>query len=145
MVDNLRTAIDCCEKLATAPRKGRLYDRFRDALKLVEGCCDQASVWRQDTRWLPLGMMMAEAHKRAGEWLRGTKMPNGTRRPIPHGEQHPLFVMLAENLCGLLKVAEEFRTKATGRVGMILPEVGAPFMDGMVRRESGLLIPARLN
>jgi hypothetical protein len=145
MYDNLRTAIDACEKLATAPLKGPVYNQFRAALKLVEGACRQASAWREDTRWLPVGLMMEEAHKRAGEWLRGIKQADGKRRPIPFGEKHPLFVKLAENLRGLLKIVDELRTKATGRVGMILPEAGAPIMAGMARRESGLLVPARLN
>lgn len=145
MSENLRTAIDACEKLATVPLKGPVYDRFRKALGLVEGCCRQAGGWREDSRWYPIGMLMEEAHRRAGEWLRGVKGPDGRRRPIPFGEKHPLFVRLAEEgLRPLQKVIDDLRTKATGRVGMILPEAGAPLMAGVVRRESGLLVPARL-
>lgn len=145
MSENLRTAIDDCEKLATVPMKGLVYDRFRKALKLVEGACRQASAWREDTRWLPIGLMMEEAHKRAGEWLRGVVQPDGTRRMIPLGEKHPLFVKLAENLRALLKSVDELRTKKTDRIGMILPQVGAPIVNGMLRRESGLIIPSRLH
>jgi hypothetical protein len=143
--DNLRTAIDACELLATTPFKGPVYDQLRKALKLCEGACRQASAWREDTRWLPVGLMMEEAHKRAGEWLRGVKGIDGKRRPIPAGEKHPLFVKLAENLRALLKTVDDLRTKQTGRVGMILPEAGAPIFAGMARRESGLLVPARLH
>jgi len=138
--ENLRMAIDACDLLATTPLKGPVYDRFRKALKLVEGSCRQASAWREDTRWLPIGLMMEEAHKRAGEWLRGVKTPDGKRRPIPFGEKHPLFVRLAENLRALLKTVDDLRTKQTGRMGMILPDMAA-----MTRRESGLLVPARLH
>jgi hypothetical protein len=145
MSENLRTAIDDCDLLATTPLKGPVYNRFRKALKLVEGSCRQASAWRSDTRWLPIGLMMEEAHKRAGEWLRGVKQPNGGRRPIPHGEKHPLFLKLAENLRALLKTVNDLRTKQTSRAGMILPEAGVPIMGGMIRRESGLIIPSRMH
>ena len=77
----------------------------------------------QDTRWLRIGMLMAEAHKRAGEWLRGVKMPNGMRVKLAEGHLHPCFVGLAENLRAGHRKAEEFRTRATGRVGMILPGI----------------------
>lgn len=155
MADNLRMAARDCELLATIPMKGMVYDRFRKELKLVEGCCRQASAWREDTRWLPIGLMMEECHKRAGDWLRGVVMPDGTRRLIPHGEKHPLFVKLAENLHALLKQVSVLRTQATGRLGMILPDMApTPFREtrqhrielpaGMAARASGLIVPERL-
>ena len=139
MSENLRTAIDACELLAVTPLKGPVYDRLRKALKLVEGSCRQASAWREDTRWLPIGLMMEDCHKRAGEWLRGVRQEDGTRRPIPHGEKHPLFVKLAENLRILLSISDDLRVKKTGIRGMILPQyTGMP----LVRRDSGLVMPA---
>ncbi len=144
---NFRLAAEDCEKLAVSPRKGPTYVDLRDKLELLEGACRQASVWRQDTRWLAIGMAMAEAHKRAGEWLRGIKIKGVPGRvKVAPGHMHPLFLKLAENLRLGHRKAEELRTKRTGRVGMILPEMGrAPLRDTTPigwRRPSGLIIPA---
>ncbi len=144
---NFRLAAEDCEKLARLPRKGPTYSNLRDKLELLEGACRQASVWRQDTRWLQIGMAMAEAHKRAGEWLRGIKIAGRPGRiKIADGHMHPLFLKLAENLRLGQKKAEELRDKRTNRVGMILPELGrAPLRDTTPvgwRRSSGLIVPA---
>ena len=144
--DNFKRAAQLCEDLARYPRKGPNYRDLRDALKLIEGACRQASTWRQDTRWLRIGLLMGEAHKRAGEWLRGVKMPNGMRVKLAEGHLHPCFVGLAENLRAGHRKAEEFRTAATGRVGMILPDIlPGPHRDTRpvgYRRPSGLFVPA---
>ena len=147
MRTNLRTAIDCCDKLAARPTGNINYDGLRKALRLIEGCCKQACVWREDTRWLNIGKLMAAVHEHAGEWLRGIKQEDGTRVAIAKGELHPAFLMLKENLKGLMKLCDETRTKATGRSGMILPAVlPAPHRDtrptGWAPTSSGLLIPA---
>jgi hypothetical protein len=110
LVENFRLAVDNCEKLANVPAAGPAYNELRHQLLAIEGACRQASVWREDTRWLAIGMMMHEAHQRAGNWLRG-HMPR------------KLFGMLADNLRAGLKLAQDYRTKATGRIGMILPEI----------------------
>ena len=149
--ENFRLAAEDCDKLAKLPRKGRSYSSLRDKLELLEGACRQAAVWRQDTRWLSIGMFMGECHKRAGEWLRGVKVPGGPRVKLAPGHIHPLFMKLAENLRAAEARAEEFRTKATGRVGMILPDAApAPHRDTVPvgwTRPSGLIIPdgVRLN
>lgn len=153
MADNLRLAAIDCDLLATEPLKGPIYDRFRRELKLVEGCCRQASAWREDTRWLPIGLQMEECHRRAGEWLRGEKMPDGSRRLIPYGQKHPLFLKLAANLRALHMVVEALRTRATGRIGMILPDaMPGPHREhrpqrvlippGLSQRASGLIVPS---
>lgn len=149
---NFRLAAEDCEKLAKLPRKGPTYSALRDRLELLEGACRQAAVWRQDTRWLQIGMFMAECHKRAGEWLRGIKVQGSpVRVKIAPGHMHPLFLKLAENLRAAQVRADEFRTKATGKVGMILPEAApAPHRDATPvgwRRPSGLIVPdgVRLN
>lgn len=147
MQHNFRVAITCCEALARRPSGGVTYDRFRRALRMIEGCCKQANCWREDTRWLSIGRMMAEVHKRAGDWLRGIVQEDGTRRAVPRGELHPAFEMLAEHLNGFMKVAEQIRTQATGRIGMILPEpLPGPHRDtrpvGWRRTGTGLLVPA---
>lgn len=144
---NFRLAAEDCEQLAVSPRKGPTYAALRDKLELLEGACRQASVWRQDTRWLTIGMTMAEAHKRAGEWLRGVKIAGHMGRvKIAPGHMHPLFLKLAENLRLGHRKAEELRTKKTGRVGMILPEMGrAPRRDAAPvgwRRPSGIIVPS---
>ena len=156
MAHNLRLAIEHCEDLAVKPFKGFIYNDFRKELKAIEGCCRQASAWRQDTRWLPMGLVMEGAHKRAGDWLRGVRDPEtGRLHPLPEGQKHPLFVKLAENLRAMAAALDALRTRPTNRTGMILPNEaidravvrqpsnyrlgGLP--GGMVRRGSGLIVP----
>lgn len=143
---NFRLAAEECDKLARLPRKGRAYSSLRDKLELIEGACRQAAYWREDSRWLQIGVMMAEAHKRAGEWLRGIKVPGSpVRVKIAPGHMHPLFLKLAENLRAAQVRAEEFRTKATGKIGTILPEAQpAPHRDTVPtgwRKTGSLYVP----
>lgn len=147
LTTNFRLAAEDCEKLATRPRKGPTYQALRDKLELLEGACRQASVWRQDTRWLTIGLYMAKAHELSLEWLRG--IPAGPGRPrvkVAAGHMHPLFVKLAENLRAAHVKADQFRTKATGKIGTILPTVqAAPLRDATPagwRRPSGLIVPS---
>ena len=147
MRTNLRIAIDCCDKLAARPTGNVHYDGLRKALRLIEGCCKQACVWREDTRWLNIGKLMAAVHEHAGEWLRGIKQEDGSRIKIATGELHPAFAMLAENLKALMRLAEQIRFAATHRSGMILPEVlEGPHRDtrpvGWNKSDSGILLPA---
>lgn len=144
---NFRLAAEDCEKLAVTPVRGPIYYNLREKLELLEGACRQASVWRQDTRWLQIGLAMAEAHKRAGDWLRGIKVPGAYGRvKLAEGHIHPLFKKLAENLRAGQKKSEELRDKRTGKVGMILPSMpSAPRRDTMPvgwRRPSGIIVPA---
>ena len=154
MADSLRKAIDHCEQLAVKPLRGPIYNQFRQELKLVEGCCRQASSWREDTRWLPIGLLMEQCHQKAGEWLRGVVDPATKQRvPVPEGQKHPLFVSLAQNLRGILKGVEDLRTKRAGQMGMILPpmpraetrthgrQIQVALPSGMHRASSGLIIP----
>lgn len=143
---SFRIAIETCEDLARLPLKGAAYDKFRRQLRLIEGCAKQANTWREDTRWLFLIRIMGETHQRAGDWLRGIKQEDGTRVKIADGHLHPAFTMMADNLRALHKLAEQLRTKATGRVGMILPTpLPGPHRDtrpvGFTKSISGLLIP----
>ena len=148
LIENFRLAAENADKLAHVPLKGQVYDEFRKQLQLIEGACRQASAWREDTRWLPIGLMIAEVHQRAGDWLRGIKQADGTRVKIRDGELHPLFVRLADNLRALQTAAEKTRNSKTGRVGMILPAVQAgPHRDtrpvGWIPNSGGaLLVPA---
>jgi len=109
LVENFRLAADNCKKLANVPAAGPAYNDLRHQLLLIEGACRQAAVWRGDSRWFQIGLMMNEAHNRAGDWLRGHL-------------SRKLFTKLGENLLAGLKAAEELRDKATGKRGIILPE-----------------------
>lgn len=147
LADNFRLAAQHADDLARLPAKGRTYNKFRAELKLIEGAARQASQWREDSRWLKIGLMVAEAHKRAGGWLRGIKTPDGTKRMLRDGELHPLFTKLAENLRAGHRLSEDFRTRATGRIGMILPDaLPAPHRDtrpaGWNQTPAGLLVPS---
>jgi hypothetical protein len=147
---NFRLAANLCVELATKPRKGPNYNKLREALRLIEGAARQAGYWRSDARWLQIGLDAAEAHNRAGEWLRGVKQPDGSRRAIPPGEKHPLFMRLAEVLRAGLERAEQYRTNKTGRIGTILPKpLPGPHRDtrpvsfnGFKVSKGGVLIPA---
>lgn len=146
LATHFRLAAEDARSLATLPLKGPTYDSFRKKLRMIEGACRQMSAWREDTRWLPIGRMMAEVHQKAGGWLRGYKRDDGVRVSFPAGQQNHLFGMLAAKLEQLHKVAEGLRTKATGKVGMILPvALPGPHRDtvpvGWRQSSAGLLMP----
>lgn len=153
MIDSLRASIQACTDLAVKPLKGHSYRKLQEHLPLIEGCCRQVSVWREDTSWLILGMKIAEVHRRAGDWLRGIRDPEtGRYRQISEGVRHPMFMKLAELLRSMLNSAQTHRTRATRTMGPILPTpLSGPHRQvrdnyavhlppGMVRRESGLII-----
>lgn len=121
--ENFRLAAEYAEQMATNPRRGPIYVKFRESLKLAEGACRQAAAWREDSRWLKTGMNLAEAHQKAGGWLRGIKVKNGPYITLAEGHKHPLFVKLAEVLRAGAEAAKLLRMRATGKLGMILPEV----------------------
>lgn len=144
---NFKLAAQLADDLARLPAKGPTYHRFRQTLKLIEGAARQASAWREDARFLSIAFHCSHVHKVAGDWLRGVKMPDGSRRKIPPGELHPLFAKLAEVLRAGHRKAEETRTRATGRIGMILPRpLPGPHRDtrpvGWTPSPAGLLVPA---
>lgn len=148
---NFRLAAQCCDDLARLPKKGETYRKLRDALRLIEGASKQAAAWRQDARWYRIAFYMGEAHKKAGDWLRGLKMTDGSRVKIADGHLHPLFVGLADNLRKGYALAERYRTGATGKAGAILPNaLPGPHRDtrpvhisGYHVAPSGLIVPKR--
>lgn len=153
LASNFKLAAEHAADLGKLPKKGPTYIKFRAELKLLEGACRQAAYWRQDARWLRLGLYMEETHKRAGDWLRGYKLPSGVRVTHREGTLHPLFMKLAENLRAAARKSEDFRDRATGRMGMILPKmadgphrdtrpVPVTLPDGFQKRSSGLIVPA---
>jgi hypothetical protein len=126
MSHNLRLAAEHCDNLAKYPLKGRNYNLLRQELKLVEGCCRQAAWWREDTRWLPIGLKMAEMHKMVGTWLRGTKVMTKTAGGLMVAIQrspNELYTKAAAALRMLNRVADELRDKAPPKSGLILPDV----------------------
>lgn len=141
LVTNFRLGAESCDDLAKLPRKGPSYRSLREQLKLCEGSCRQLAYFREDARWLQIGLYLEACHQKAGDWLR---------------YRHPakLFCKLAENLRHGLADAQRMKDAATGKAGAILPKPqAAPFRDtrpvvvptlppGMQQRASGLIVPA---
>lgn len=116
--ENLRHAAEHCDVLSHHPLRGFVYDRFRHDLLSIEKICNRMAYYRNgDARWLPIGMMMAEAHRRAGNWLRRSPTED-TRKAV-----HPMFLKLGENLKALYAQIIALETRKTGRMGPILPVV----------------------
>ena len=90
-----------------APR-GRHYRALRDALSALEGTCRQLAHWREDTRWLKLGIVYAKAMRVAQQ--------NFARQDwLGFKELSALFELGVRRM-------DELATKRTERVGMILPK-----------------------
>ena len=128
MKASLRTAIEACEQLAIEPYKGPMYLHFREHMKLVDGCCRQASAWREDTRWLNIANLIFKSRTMAGNWLRGEEVvrkPDGgsavmfARLNAPHA--YKCFTTLAQNLKQIELMADKTKNEATGVRGAILP------------------------
>ena len=146
--DNLRKAAEQCRQLAHHTLRGFVYDDMRKRLKQIEDDCTSVAYCRDgDARWLNVGLMMEEAHKRAGDWLRKSHTEAQRKRAAP------LFLKLADNLDQLYRTIIDLETKATGQLGPILPAVlPAPHRPGknvqvalpanMRRTNSGLIVPA---
>jgi hypothetical protein len=130
--ENLALAAANCDRLA-AGQRGPIYRQLRDQLRRVEGAARQLSAWRGDTRWLRVGLQMAEAQRRCGEWLR-------------KHEPAWRFQRLAQALRTGEIAAHHLETARTGRSGPILPKpLPAPHRDTRpvaVVLPSGLIIPA---
>jgi hypothetical protein len=109
LFSNLRGAIDDTEQLSRLPLPGPTYARLRERLKLVEGAARQAAHWREDTRWLPLGIQMETCHQLASKWLREHYPPR-------------IFLGLKAHLQVALQFSDRLKDDATGRIGTILPE-----------------------
>lgn len=134
MRSNLLAAAAHADGLALVPKQGPNFEAFRAELSTVESCCRQMAGFREDTRWLPLCLLIEEAHQRARRWIVG------------HSSRE-LFLKLADNLRSLALTCDRLGTASTGRAGMILPD--APRDDRAnrpvaVRRPSGLIVPKRL-
>lgn len=139
---NLAIAADCCEQMATRPMRGVQFIKFREACANVEGACRQASQWREDTRFLPMGLMMEKCHQFALRWITGFKAePGQPRVALSEREKHPKFVKMAENLRFAAESMKILKDGKTGKIGMILPDTSR----GPIRtqgRPTQVLLPA---
>lgn len=110
---NMLGAADDARTLAQLPGlrflQGPVFERMRERLKLAEGACRQMCHWREDARWLYLAPMLEELHQRV-------------RLMITMRSSAELFGMCEQMLRKLVLDADSLENKATGRVGMILPD-----------------------
>lgn len=130
--DSLTAAAECCDDLVKVPRKGPTYIRLRSKLRLIEGAARQAAHFREDSRWLKVGMDAHSVHEKAGGWLR-------SHAPTIY------FAKLAVTLRKLEKQTVKLRDSATGRTGVILPKAQPIYRENrpvFISRPSGLIIPA---
>lgn len=152
MRENLALAAEHCDQLAVESLKGEVYEKLRDELEKIEGCCKQAAQWREDMRWWPIGQLMGECHKKAGGWLRGYKI-DGETVHLAIGELNMNFVKLADNLRAVIKLVDQTKNGKTGQSGAIIPKPVLPFMrenrqhrvvlpGGTAISSGGIIIPA---
>lgn len=127
--ESLRECADYAYQLSIGKR-GPIYKKFMQSMKLAEGCCRQMSAWREDTRWLPFGIKIGLAQERCGRWLREKHGPAA-------------FAKLAEILRQARYEASKLEHDKTGRAGAILPEEqAAPTRtQGRPVSMSGLILP----
>lgn len=154
LADHLKKAAEDCEHLAWHPRRGFIYQRFRQALTEASGCCEQVFYYRgYDEPWLILGNLIAFVLERSGNWLRGDRIltPDGrsmhTGGTIDHRKKaQPEFRWLANKLRELHYDTERLRDMATGVIGpRMLPEMPGPHRDTrpvQVMTPGGIILPA---
>jgi len=131
LIASFREAAEHCRALAIQPNriKGQRYVRLREHLMLIEGACRQASMWRDDARWLPIGRYAADCHKKCGDWLR-------------FKTKGRMFELLAENMTMMLAATQLMKDRSTGVRGTILPAQPKYEPENrMVQVPSGLIVP----
>lgn len=131
---SLRKGAEAAYKLSQGERGFAFLDLTRE-MKIAETCCRQMAFNREDTRWLPFGLKLSEAQKRAGDWLRA-KEPSWR------------FKGLAEILASFLANLDQLQNKKTGRRGIILPRKGfqpdvynSPVARPTLPKQNGLILP----
>lgn len=112
--DALKVAKQACVFLShnadpekIAPR-GHHYTRLKKALKELEGTCREICYYRDDTRWLKLGIIYAKALRMSQKYFVAQKWAN-------YGKLAELFDLGARRM-------DELRTRKTGQLGPILPK-----------------------
>lgn len=106
--DSLKGAAADAKLLASLPAQGPTYMRLRDRLGEAETACRMMAYWREDTRWLAMGLKMEEAHQRCRGWI------------VSH-RARPIFLMFAEKLQDMTQMVSVMETRKTGRAGLIMP------------------------
>ena len=106
---HLRSAISHCRGLAMLPLQGPTFIRLRAEMKEIEELCRQAGYYRDDARWFRIGLVWEQIHQQSRLW-------------IHHHHPRANFIWLAERCEALDKAVDDLQTKATGRLGMILPK-----------------------
>lgn len=137
LTENLRDAAANCDLLAQEHRKGPTYRKLRTNLQLIEGAARQMGFFRFDMRYQVLALKAAEAHKRAGDWLRSHTAST-------------IFFKLAEAMRQLERDLERLRHARTGRSRPILvPPQAPPHRTGRpvavpanFQQRGSLLVPA---
>lgn len=135
LVTNFREAAEHCDNLAKLPAQGPTYTKLRENLRLIEGAARQAAGWRDDARWLKVGMDAARCHQVCGDWIRA----HAARK---------LFLTLGTAMRKLQRHTEGLQHKATGRRGTILPIIKpGPHRDTRPVQvsTSGLILPATMH
>lgn len=132
LMSSFKAAAECCDVLATSPRKGPTYRRLREELRLIEGAARQAGYFRDDARYMKLGYEAHMCHEKAGDWLR-------SRAPSVY------FRALANVLRKMHTDTERLKNARTGRRGVILPKPQALHRDtrpvGWTKTQAGILLP----
>lgn len=129
---SFKAAAEYCDQLASAPKKGPIYYRLREELRLIEGACRQVGCYREDMRWMKVGLDAHKCHENAGDWLRSFA-------PAKY------FTALAVTMRKLHAATEKLRHNRTGRTGMILPKAQHLHRDtrpvGWTASQAGILLP----
>lgn len=141
--DSLRSAAEDCDQIAIHPFRGFVYDAMRKKLKKIEMLCFQVGRYRDgDCRWFPVGTMMEQVHKRAGNWLRTMQSADSRNQAVP------LFRKLADNLRSLHAQIINLETKRTGVMGSIIPAINRSGNHrdsnsvGWRRSKGGVILPS---
>ena len=130
LIEAFRLAAEDCERLAAGER-GSIYLQFRRRLREAEKYCRVVGGWRSDSRWLPLGMKIAEVQQQCGAWLR--QRAPGWR-----------FAGLASILRRGQHSAQRLAHARTGTRQPILPPTAPAYWDAKQGRSvsmSGLILP----
>ena len=114
MKTSLKSAANHCRQLAKLangelPNQGSTYDALREDFKLIEGCCQQLTHWRENYKWNVFSAKIVE--------LRGwsLKFLDGTAKSCKK------FLDLANLFDLFLTIAEDLERRAHGARGPILP------------------------
>jgi hypothetical protein len=112
-MQSLKEARDCCDWLgkqldpALAAPRGRRYAQLRKALTELEGSARQMAHWRQDARWLKLGIHYAKVMRVAqAKYV---------------GQRWGAFKAMVQIFDAGLRSLDDLQTRKTGTLGAILP------------------------